>query len=295
MQLVTKDDYIQYFVENARLALEKNPKFSAQNQARIINCEISAYAEYHTALAKANIGGANKAEVLANILTINYSSYIAMLELRNDIWEYEYMAFSRRIGELWEKFIKLIFDNALNNLHQFLPPQYEEVERHMRCNFNSYIEALPLTDCHKKNIIRLYDDLLQLLCSGDINLSLDIHFTYDRVRYNIDLKSGFGSNEKGNMNRLLLVASIYKTINENYKNILLVRAPEATNNNYFRILKNSGKWEAYCSNDAYSKIKEFTGYDLSHWIANNIAWKDDFSSATYRDFKKNKLLAYLDW
>lgn len=295
MQLVTKNDYIQYFVENARHALEKNPKNSAPIQAKIINSEISAHADSRTALAKANIEGDNKADVLEKILTINYSSYIAMLELRNEIWEYEYMAFSRRIGELWEKFIKLIFDYAPNNLHQFLPPQYEDVENLIRCNFNSYIEVLPLTDCHKKDIIRRYDDLLQLLCSGDINLSLDIHFTCDKIKYNVDLKSGFGSNEKGNMNRLLMVASIYKTINENYKNILLVRAPEATNNSYFRILKNSGKWEAYCSNDAYSKIKEFTGYDLSHWIANNIAWKDDFSSATYRDFKKNKLLAYLDW
>ena len=53
-------------------------------------------------------------EKLESILMITYTNYIVMLESRNDVWPYEYMTFSRRIGELWEPFCKLCF------AHRFL-------------------------------------------------------------------------------------------------------------------------------------------------------------------------------
>lgn len=43
-------------------------------------------------------------EILEGILLITYTNYIVMMESRNDVWPYEYMAFARRIGELWEPF-----------------------------------------------------------------------------------------------------------------------------------------------------------------------------------------------
>jgi hypothetical protein len=109
----------------------------------------------------------------------------------------------------------------------------------------------------------------------------------------VDFKSGFGSNEKGNTNRLLLVASIYKSLSENYKCLLFVRAEE--NNSYFNILKNSGIWEAYCGNEAYQKIKEYSGYDLKNWIDNNINWSTDFKPETIAHFEEQTLLQYLVW
>ena len=38
---------------------------------------------------------------------ITYACYVVMLESRNEVWPYDYMAFSRRVGELWEPFCKL--------------------------------------------------------------------------------------------------------------------------------------------------------------------------------------------
>lgn len=43
-------------------------------------------------------------EILECVLMITYTNDVVMLEARNDILQYEYMSFSRRIGELWEPF-----------------------------------------------------------------------------------------------------------------------------------------------------------------------------------------------
>jgi hypothetical protein len=40
---------------------------------------------------------------------VTYTNYVVMIEARNDTWPYDYMTFSRRIGELWEPFAKLCF------------------------------------------------------------------------------------------------------------------------------------------------------------------------------------------
>lgn len=83
-------------------------------------------------------------QLLNEILLLTYASYVVMLEYRNKVWKYEYMAFARR--------------------------------------------------------------------------------------------SGFSSNEKGNTNRLLLVASIYNSLGEIEKTLLFVRQSEDENNHY-NILK----------------------------------------------------------
>ena len=68
------------------------------------------------------------------------------------------------------------------------------------------------------------------------NLECDLHFTDGTTKYIVDFKSGFGSNEKGNTNRLLLVGSIYQNIEtENYKCLIFVRSTE--NNHYLTTLQ----------------------------------------------------------
>ena len=78
----------------------------------------------------------------------------------------------------------------------------------------------------------------------------------------VDFKSGFSSNEKGNTNRLLLVATIYQSLGANYRCCLFVRTSEVGNNSYFQTLKSSGIWEAYCGSESYTKIKEYSGFDV---------------------------------
>lgn len=134
---------------------------------------------------------------------------------------------------------------------------------------------------------------MELSTSGEIQLELDLHFVSNGQKYVVDFKSGFGSNEKGNTNRLLLVASIYKNLSESFKCLLFVRAEE--NNSYFNTLKNSGIWEAYCGNEAYVKIKEYSGYDLKNWISTNMDWANDFKPETIAHFEELNLLQYLLW
>ncbi len=227
------------------------------------------------------------------ILMVTYSSYVVMLELRNSVWPYEYMTFSRRIGELWEPFCGICFEYPLSHIRLFVPPLFSDVRRNMEHEIEEYIENLPLNEKQKSDLKQYYNKVWSLVISGEIKLELNCHFQDDTYRYNIDFKSGFKSNEKGNTNRLLLVATVYKNLEQNYKCVLLVRSHEDENNNYFQTLKKSGIWDTYCGMDTYTKIHEFTGCDLSQWIANNICWEDDISSELLEHLRKNDLVQYL--
>jgi hypothetical protein len=234
-------------------------------------------------------------EKLNAILTATYASYVVMLELRNQVWPYEYMAFSRRIGELWEAFVRTAFDNALSGLTYFVPPLFSEVRAGLRNELTQYINHLPLDTNQKHELLRYYEKVWLLVDSGEISLELDLHFALDNRRYNLDLKSGFGSNEKGNTNRLLMVATIYKNLDIPYENYLLVRAREDQNNHYFRTLRDSGVWTALCGREAYEKMTRFTGFDLATWVEQNVAWTTDLDAQTLNHFQQQNLLGYLEW
>ncbi len=156
-----------------------------------------------------------------------------------------------------------------------------------------YIVKLTITDEEKQELKRYYNKVWSLVSSGEIQLELDLHFSYNDQKYVVDFKSGFGSNEKGNTNRLLLVATIYQNLDENYKCLLFVRAEE--NNSYFNTLKNSGIWDAYCGNEAYQKVKEYSGYNLKLWTEKNIDWATDFNTETTAHLTAGNLLQYLLW
>lgn len=232
---------------------------------------------------------------LTCILLTTYASYVSMIDLRNSVWEYEYMAFSRRIGELWEPFCKLCFEYPMKELNLFVPPLFSEVKRLMTGEIEGYIDALNITPQQKVELKKYYGKVWALVTSGEIKLELDLHFIQNKRRYNVDFKSGFGSNEKGNTNRLLLVATIYANLEQDYQCLLLVRSPEDQNNHYFQTLKNSGIWAAHCGDDTYAQIKEFTGFDVRAWIAENVDWKADLSKATVIHLERIGLLKYLVW
>ena len=155
-------------------------------------------------------------ELLEGILMITYCNYVVMLEVRHSVWPYEYMAFSRRIGELWEPFCKLAFEYPVNDLELFVPPLFSDVKKKLVTEIKDYINKLNLTKEEKDQLLKYYNKVWRLVTSGEIQLELDLHFIYEGKKYVVDFKSGFGSNEKGNTNRLLLVASIYHNLEEGY-------------------------------------------------------------------------------
>lgn len=234
-------------------------------------------------------------EQLEFILMINYVSYIVMLEIRNHFWGYDYMTFSRRIGEIWEPFCKLPFNYPIRELEIFTPPTFLKVESVMYEKTYSLVKELDIPISDKEELLGNYQDVWKLVDSSNISLKLDLHFYQDNIYYDVDYKSGFSSNEKGNTNRLLQVASIYNSYFDNHKNLIFVRQPEEENNHYLQVLKNSPNWTVYCADEAYNAIYSFTGYNLKQWMEINMDWTNDISE----DFKKyliqHDLLKYLTW
>ena len=234
------------------------------------------------------------AEILECVLMITYTNDVVMLESRNSVWEYDYMAFSRRVGELWEPFCKLCFKYPSTRISAFVPPLFSEVKESLTTEITTYIDALRIRISEKKQLKRYYDKVWNLVTSGEIQLECDLHFTDGQTKYIVDFKSGFGSNEKGNTNRLLLVGSIYQNIEiENYKCLIFVRSTD--NNHYLTTLQNSGVWETSCGADTYSKIHHFTGFDIHNWIDQNIDWMNDFAPQMRDAVTRNELQNYLIW
>lgn len=60
-------------------------------------------------------------------------------------------------------------------------------------------------------------------------------------------------------------------------------------------MKQSQSLSALYYNEAYQKIKEYSGYDLKTWIDTNAAWATDLNEETVRHFEEQKLLQYLLW
>lgn len=232
-------------------------------------------------------------ETLECILMVTYCNYVVMLEVRHSVWPYEYMAFSRRVGELWEPFCKLAFEYPINELELFVPPLFADVKKQLADEVQDYINELPIDIEQKEQLLKYYNKVWSLVMSGEIKLELDLHFIFEDKKYVVDFKSGFGSNEKGNVNRLLLVASIYQNLEENYEPLIFVRAAE--NNNYFKTLKNSGIWSAFSGGETYDELHKYSGFDIRAWIVQNVNWIEDLDNDFVEHLNANDLTQYLTW
>ena len=291
-----KAEIIEYFRKRGEECLQEVSAQFATNEYREKASEINkSIVEIKESLIshilqKANVEKWENEIILKTVLSITYSSYVIMIDLRNNVWEYDYMAFSRRIGELWEPYCKLCFQFPLKKLELFVPPLFVDVKRMMTAEIETYIDKLSINENQKQELKFYYRKVWAMVTSGEIKLQLDLHFIQNGKMYNIDFKSGFGSNEKGNTNRLLLVATIYKNLDPNYECMLFVRADEDTNNQYFITLKNSAVLTASCGNETYEKIHNFSGFDLKQWIRDNINWEDDLLPQTINHFRKEKMI-----
>lgn len=293
----TKNEWLVEFRELAERTLEQiKSEKNYKEKAKKLNQRISNYKEekiseisflYHNNKSDCNL--------LNTILMITYASYVVMLEARNTVWPYEYMAFSRRIGELWEPFCKLPFYYPVNKLNLIPPPDFDAVQKTLKQRAKCFFDCLNVTDKEKNTIKEYYDIPWTFVDSGGIKLDLDLHFEQGGVNYNCDFKSGFSSNEKGNTNRLLLVGSIYGSLNDAEKNILFVRQKEDENNHYLLTLKNSPYWQVYCADESYEEMQRFSGFDIKKWINDNINWQSDISDDFRKHLKNENLLKYLTW
>ncbi len=146
---------------------------------------------------------------------------------------------------------------------------------------------------NSKAIVEQYKQAIDLL--GNINLKEDEYCAVGQQKLVIDFKSGFGSNEKGNTERLLTVAKIYRLLPGSHECVLLVRAAEGEGNNYLQVLKTSGLWKVFCGRATYEFIKALTGFDLSAWIRKNVSFHEDMETLAYQHLEQEALTKYLEW
>ncbi len=225
------------------------------------------------------------------MLRVFYCSLVVNLETRNKVVAYDYMDFARRIGELWEAFCMVCWEAPVNQKLRRLKPQiFKSVKEALLRDFADLAKSAGQA---RAAIVREYEKAIDLL--GNINLTEDEYCALAKKRYVIDFKSGFGSNEKGNTERLLTVAKIYRLLPEDHTCVLAVRSKEDEGNNYLQVLKSSGLWTVYCGADAYDFMRSLTGFDLASWIGKNVSFREDMEIKAYRHLHAQDLTKYLTW
>lgn len=259
-----------------------------QAKAKEVNALINQiYQGLRTGIAGS---GASTKDVQQRFLVLQYCTSVASLEYRHQVWPYEYMALSRRVGELWERFCSAAWDAPSKPaVARIEPPVFAEVERSIRNRL-----AHHQIDADVRKEINVAFDLLFTLV-GEINMKEDEVFAVSGVPHVIDFKSGFGSNEKGNTVRLLTVGRTYKLWNPDTKLFFLVR--QETNNNYLNVIGRSGLWDVRCGAAAYRTIDELTGSDMASIRESVVNFERDLSPAFWRYLSSHlsDLRAYLRW
>ena len=222
------------------------------------------------------------------LMLLQYCYSVISFEYRNIVWPYEYMAFSRRNGELWERFCKTAWDHSsLPTLYRIEAPKFNDVRNNFRNRIINYTNTNP----NQQHIINDVDSVFELV--GDINMVEDEMFNLNGINHIIDFKSGFGSNEKGNTLRLIAVGRAYKHWDPNTNLLFLVRQNE--NNNYLDTIRRSNLWEVHCGDAAYNKIDELTNAGICEIRREAIDFRNDLSPNFWSYLENNNLSHYLEW
>lgn len=224
-------------------------------------------------------------------LLLQYCFSVAGLEYRHSVWPYEYMAFSRRIGELWEAFCSTAWDFPSNkNLERIVAPDFNLVRSVLMSRLKDNIGA---DHPASKEMLADINTLFEII--GEINMNEDEVCAVAKQPHIIDFKSGFGSNEKGNMLRLDAVGKAYRVWNSKTRLMLLVR--QNINNNYLEVLRKKGLWEVHTGSDAYDQMAAITGVDIQQIRARVISWGTDLSPSFLHHLKNQAtdLTTYLEW
>jgi hypothetical protein len=154
----TKEQWIDLFRKEADRNLPTAMRQSTQNKkSDVINKCIKQYllVLLDGTKAEAKKSGWTNEQLLNEVLLITNASYIVMLEYRNKVWPYEYMAFARRIGELWEPFCKLPFEYPVKDLKIIEPQDFGKVQAEIKKKAADYINTLEISTEQKR--LRLYN------------------------------------------------------------------------------------------------------------------------------------------
>lgn len=223
-------------------------------------------------------------------IVAEYCIAVVSLEYRNMLWPYDYMSLSRRVGELWERTCRAPWDHpASSDLSPLEPPSFDVICDDIRRQFR----ALTFPGMQSQMDVML-TQLFDLV--GRVNLKGDGVFTHGDHPLVVDFKSGFGSNEKGNTERLQRVGRACRIWKPESKLLLLVRQSDH-NNHYLRTLEDGGDWEVYHADQAYQAMDMITGTDVSGTLRRTATFERDLSPRFWERLRATgqELERYLDW
>lgn len=217
-----------------------------------------------------------------------YCYCVVSIECRNTLWEYTSMDLSRRSGELWENFVKRSWEYSVKSINAYNAPDFHELVNEIKRRFASKLGRMNLAEQLVDEIVADYEQAWYVV--GDtINPDSDQLFESDNYFVVIDFKGSYGSNEKGNKDRLLAVAKIYKILDALYpaqkphKCILAVRTIDGNGHNYLRQLEDSTLWTVERgSQNVYNMAGDYTGYNFYEYLINkyNLNIIQDFQMET---------------
>ena len=284
--LHNKFELISEFSANSKEELSTSGKKNKKDRVKVTNAA-------HNSLLKSKMSEmSDNSSVTAqseDYLMLKYCYLVSMLETRHSIWQYEYMAFSRRMGEVWEDFCATCWELPASKAVRVKPPN----ESIIKDRFNYSISEVGLNEMQNAAISKVVETIFSL--TGKINLKLDMLSSRDSRKIGIDFKSGFGSNEKGNTDRLLTVGKTYKYLYPDCELYILVRQED--NNNYLEVLRKSGVWNVHCGQQTYSIIKEITGIDIGRFVTKHVDFENDLSESVFDSLQKSvpNCSKYLKW
>lgn len=283
-----KQSFLDYFHSQLPSQVEgiSSSGESHQNKAKRVNKLISDHREYLAAKINSIAAATARQEQL---IILQYSVSVVSLEYRHAVWPYEYMALSRRVGELWERFCSAAWDiPSRKQVERISPPNFRDVLTEIESSLLSYSKSEK-----RDSTAGILENLRDLI--GEINMVEDEVFSVDSKPHVIDFKSGFGSNEKGNMLRLRTVGKAYKLWDPDTELLFLVRQEQ--NNNYLNVIKREGLWSVHCAQGAYDKIEELTGAQMNKIRDEVVSFEDDLSAQFWNDLDDHlsDLSGYLKW
>lgn len=329
LDLLNKQELLTYMRNKASKTLDQllgNSKLKKQDKTKEMNEILEDIRD--SLFAKLNATCKNDEKypgLTAGAFMIYYCWIIVSLEYRNYLWNYESMDLSRRSGELWESLLKQCWTYPVNKtIRRFEAPNFVNVAEQIK---NAFKQKLIDKNIEKEVLQEIFTDYSKIwsLLGDSVNLSSDELFEttfkelteenineaeYEDKKYIIDFKGSYGSNEKGNKERLLTVARVYDLLNyykltdKPYKCILAVRTVEDKGHNYLRQLEKSGLWTVKRGKEVYEMVHTYTGFDVLSFIKEKeLSIIDDLDETTAK-YMKSKITSrqgktfadhYLTW
>ena len=294
INLLDKNTVLKFIRESAINTfkdLHNNRSLSNQQKTKLMNEKLETILQYLINIADDTYKMPEKTYAA---FLVYYCWIIVSFESRNYLWKYESMDLSRRSGELWENLLKVCWKYSIHkDVKDFKAPDFNTVANQIK---QAHLISLQNKRICKELISEVYGEYEKIwsILGDSINLDSDKLFETATDKYIIDFKGSYGSNEKGNKERLLTVARVYDLLNsyrltdKPYRCILAVRTIDGEAHNYLRQLESSGLWTVVRGIDVYKMIYHFTGFDILGFIMeNNLSLVEDFDENT-RNYMNSK-------